>query len=128
MLNATARTHRAAPAHTRKPRIPITPGGLPSRSRPATDVVSFPGSDENWLTAPFTSISLDQLNAKASMLVRLDNKYILDGPAMRDAIVRFSEAFDILEIDGLRHFTHLRVKHRPMRAVIKARTATRCRG
>lgn len=40
------------------------------------------------------------------MLVRLDNKYILDGQAMRDAMDLFSGEFDVLEIDGKRRFTY----------------------
>lgn len=105
MLNANAQPHRAAPAYARKPRIPVTPGGLQLRSCLAT-VSSFPECEEDWLTAPFASVNLEQLNAKASMLVRLDNKYILGGDAMRDAMAKFSEAFDVLEIDGRRRFTY----------------------
>lgn len=105
MLNANAQPHRAAPAYARKPRIPVTPGGLQLRSCLAT-VSSFPECEEDWLTAPFASVNLEQLNAKASMLVRLDNKYILGGQSMRDAMDLFSEEFDVLEIDGKRRFTY----------------------
>ena len=34
------------------------------------------GPVDSWLTAAFDPIGLDQLNAKAAMLERLDNKYI----------------------------------------------------
>ncbi|MBY6032049.1 polyphosphate polymerase domain-containing protein [Marinobacter daepoensis] len=63
-------------------------------------------SGYDWLVAPFEPISLDELNAKASMLVRLDNKYVLDAADMKHAIARFNESFDVLEIDGLRRFNY----------------------
>lgn len=63
-------------------------------------------SSQSWLVEPFKPISLEQLNAKASMLVRLDNKYVLHADAVQQAIAEFSECFDVLEIDGLRRFNY----------------------
>lgn len=105
MLNANAQPYRVAPAYARKSRVSCTPGGLQPRSRPAT-VATFPGAEKDSLTAALSPISLEELNAKASMLVRLDNKYILGGQGMRDAMDLFSHEFDVLEIDGLRRFTY----------------------
>jgi VTC domain len=59
-----------------------------------------------WLTAPFAPISLDALNAKAAMLERLDNKYVVRGPVLRRALPRLAEAFDVLEIDARRDFVY----------------------
>ncbi len=52
------------------------------------------------------TISLDGLNAKAEMLERLDNKYVLDVGAMRSAIEQLAPHFDVLEIDRKRTFTY----------------------
>lgn len=56
--------------------------------------------------AAFTPITLDQLNAKAAMLERLDNKYILPAARFRPALQTFADHFDVLEIDGRRAFTY----------------------
>jgi VTC domain len=55
----------------------------------------------------FATISLDDLNAKAAMLERLDNKYILPAVRLRPAFDAFAELFDVLEIDGKRAFTYV---------------------
>ncbi|MCF2870645.1 polyphosphate polymerase domain-containing protein [Octadecabacter sp. G9-8] len=52
------------------------------------------------------TISLDGLNEKAAMLERLDNKYILPASSFRPALMKFSEHFDVLEIEGKRAFTY----------------------
>ena len=54
----------------------------------------------------FGTISLDGLNAKAAMLERLDNKYIVPADRLLPAFQRFSELFDVLEIGGKRAFTY----------------------
>lgn len=54
----------------------------------------------------FAPLSLEDLNAKAAMLERLDNKYILSAAQFRPALEQFSELFDVLEIDGKRAFTY----------------------
>jgi len=56
--------------------------------------------------ANFGTISLDALNAKAAMLERLDNKYIVSAARLLPAFERFAELFDVLEIDGKRAFTY----------------------
>lgn len=63
-------------------------------------------NDYTWLAQPFDPISLKQLDATASMLVRRDNKYVLRSQEMRRAIVAFAEHFDVLEIDGERDFAY----------------------
>ena len=62
---------------------------------------------QDWLIEPFQPIALPQLNSKAAMLNRLDNKYIVGASVLRNAIPRLAEHFDILEIDGKRDFTYL---------------------
>ncbi|MBW4709015.1 polyphosphate polymerase domain-containing protein [Roseobacter sp. YSTF-M11] len=56
--------------------------------------------------AGFEKISLEGLNSKAAMLERLDNKYILPAATFKPALEKFSERFDVLEIDGKRAFTY----------------------
>jgi len=43
---------------------------------------------------------------KAAMLERIDNKYILPAAAFKPALEKFSEHFDVLEIDDKRAFTY----------------------
>ncbi|MCI2393822.1 polyphosphate polymerase domain-containing protein [Aliiroseovarius sediminis] len=54
----------------------------------------------------FTPLGLDDLNGKAAMLERLDNKYIIPATRLRPALEAFSKYFDVLEIDGKRAFTY----------------------
>jgi hypothetical protein len=54
----------------------------------------------------FDTISLDGLNLKAAMLERLDNKYIVPAARLLPAFERFSDLFDVLEIEGKRAFTY----------------------
>jgi hypothetical protein len=54
----------------------------------------------------FTPIGLDALNAKAAMLERLDNKYIIPAVRLAPAFDAFSDLFDVLEIEGKRAFTY----------------------
>lgn len=56
-----------------------------------------------WAFAP---ISLDTLNAKAAMLERLDNKYVVGAAVLRRAAPEVAMHFDVLEIDGCRTFTY----------------------
>lgn len=56
--------------------------------------------------AGFAPISLDELNGKAAMLERLDQKYIVPADRFRPAFEAFAELFDVLEIDGKRSFTY----------------------
>ena len=58
------------------------------------------------LTGCFDGISLEELNSKAAMLERLDNKYIVTGETLQAAVLYLAEHFDILEIDGERRFTY----------------------
>lgn len=54
----------------------------------------------------FAPISLKQLNGKAAMLERLDNKYIVPAHSFHPAFLAFADLFDVLEIDGKRSFTY----------------------
>ncbi len=64
------------------------------------------GHHKEWLVDGFSPIGLKQLNAKASMLTRLDNKYIVQESTLRQAIPALAQHFEILEIDGKREFTY----------------------
>jgi VTC domain len=59
-----------------------------------------------WLIDSFAPISLEALNAKAAMLERLDNKYVVRGAVLREAVTELAQTFDVLEIDGKRAFTY----------------------
>lgn len=54
----------------------------------------------------FQPISLEQLNAEAAMLERLDNKYVVRAEVLRQAVPELARHFSILEIDGRREFTY----------------------
>lgn len=58
------------------------------------------------LVWPFQPIGLEQLNAKAAMLERLDNKYVIRKAVLRQAVAELVRHFDILEIDGRRSFAY----------------------
>lgn len=59
-----------------------------------------------WLVDQFQPVSLKQLNAKAAMLERLDNKYVVRSAVLRAAVAELVRHFDILEINGVRNFTY----------------------
>lgn len=66
-------------------------------------------SSENvndWLERPFAPSGLDALNAKADMLERIDNKYVVGAAVLRQAVDELSRHFDILEIGGKRAFAY----------------------
>jgi hypothetical protein len=54
----------------------------------------------------FAPISLDQLNAKAAMLERLDNKYIIPAARLAPALHTFADLFDVLDIADKRAFAY----------------------
>lgn len=58
------------------------------------------------LTSCFAPISLQALNAKAAMLERLDNKYVVRASVLDAAAAELADKFDVLEIDGRRAFTY----------------------
>lgn len=61
---------------------------------------------EHGLSRGFAPISLQALNAKAAMLERLDNKYVVRAPVLQAAAAEFVPLFDVLEIEGRRSFTY----------------------
>ena len=63
-------------------------------------------ADMNWLVDGFEPINLKQLNAKADMLKRLDNKYVVQKNVLGKALDQLITRFDILEIDSKREFTY----------------------
>jgi hypothetical protein len=62
--------------------------------------------DHNWLTSPFAPISLKELESKAGMLERIDNKYVVGADILHRAAPQLAKHFDMLEIDGCRSFTY----------------------
>jgi VTC domain len=62
--------------------------------------------EDNWLTKPFAPISLKALEAKAGMLERIDNKYVVRAEVLHRAAPQLAKQFDVLEIDGCRSFTY----------------------
>jgi VTC domain len=58
------------------------------------------------LSRHFLPINLATLNAKAEMLRRRDNKYVIERSVMQAALHDFKDSFDVLEIDGRRSFTY----------------------
>ncbi len=83
--------------HLRLPPLPVAGNGHDE----------FSGSLQDWLIDPFQPITLPQLNSKAAMLNRLDNKYIVAAAVLRQALPQLAGHFDILEIAGKRDFTYL---------------------
>jgi len=61
---------------------------------------------EQQLFTLFDSVSLDELNHKASMLTRLDNKYVVQAPVLEQLLARLARHFDVLDIAGKRLFTY----------------------
>lgn len=61
---------------------------------------------ERWLESPFRPTSLVALNAKAAMLERLDNKYVVRAQVLQQAVPALTVRFDMLEIEGRRAFTY----------------------
>jgi len=62
--------------------------------------------DGHLLTGAFASVSLEQLNSKAAMLERLDNKYVVQAAMVNQALDQLVQHFDVLEIEGRRAFTY----------------------
>ena len=54
----------------------------------------------------FAPISLDELNARAALLTRVDAKYIVDAPTFARLEEALADDYLALEIDGLRRFTY----------------------
>lgn len=59
----------------------------------------------------FDTITLGGLNAKAAMLERLDNKYIVPADRLLPAFDAFADHFDVLEIDGKKSFIYATEYH-----------------
>lgn len=68
--------------------------------------MQFTPQTSEWFEQGFAPISLEALNAKAAMLSRIDNKYVLDKPALMAAMPALSQYFEVLEIEGNRAFTY----------------------
>jgi hypothetical protein len=54
----------------------------------------------------FDPISLEELNTKAEMLARLDNKYIMDLDRLAIAVASLKDTFDVLQIGTERSFAY----------------------
>ena len=58
------------------------------------------------LAHPFAPISLEALDAKAALLERRDNKYVVRGSVLASALRAMACEFEALEIDGRRCFAY----------------------
>lgn len=63
-------------------------------------------SNIDQFTSSFSPISLEQLNATAEMMARIDNKYVVQSDDLLALIPKLSESFDILDIEDQRAFTY----------------------
>jgi hypothetical protein len=54
----------------------------------------------------FRCISLDELNAKAAMLERIDRKYIMSAADLHRTLIAITDSFDVLTIQGKRTFSY----------------------
>ncbi len=81
---------------------------LPPPQGGRTNTLESPisGFAKKWLVNPFSPVGLRQLNSKAAMLERLDNKYVVRETVLRQAVTELSGHFDILEIGGKRSFIY----------------------
>ncbi|MEH6472733.1 MAG: polyphosphate polymerase domain-containing protein [Halopseudomonas sp.] len=62
--------------------------------------------DNSWLLESFDPISLDELNSKAEMLSRIDNKYVVRRDTLQKVIAEVADDFEILDIENCRAFTY----------------------
>ena len=62
--------------------------------------------DNRWLLDQFAPVSLDDLNEKAAMLARIDNKYVVPRDALRQIKPHIIDCFEILEISNRRAFRY----------------------
>jgi hypothetical protein len=58
------------------------------------------------LIGGFRSVSLEELDERAALLKRVDNKYVLDRDTYASLLERLRADHDILEIDGRRRFAY----------------------
>ncbi len=65
-----------------------------------------PNLDLDWLLHGFAPISLSDLNAKAEMMERIDNKYVVSQGGLAQIIPALAQHFDILDIHQRRAFTY----------------------
>jgi VTC domain len=65
-----------------------------------------PHLDLGWLLHEFAPISLKGLNAKAEMMSRIDNKYVVGRASLQNVLPVLAQQFDVLEIDQRRVFTY----------------------
>ena len=65
-----------------------------------------PDLNLGWLVHSFAPVTLDQLNAKAEMLSRIDNKYVIRRDALHRVIPDLVRYFDVLDIKRKRAFTY----------------------
>jgi hypothetical protein len=58
------------------------------------------------LLLEFEPVPLETLVARAEMLERIDNKYVVAWPRIQDFLTEMASDFDVLEINGSRSFTY----------------------
>lgn len=98
---------RTAASAAMEPRHPTGRSSLvASILRRATGNRSAGDGDLAVTIRQFQPISLKQLNAKAEMLARRDNKYVVRGAQLGPALAALRDEFDVLEIAAKRDFTY----------------------
>ena len=78
----------------------------PVQNRTRTSIASIPPVDVQTSLRSFLPISLEDTNKSASMLKRIDNKYIVDKPTLRSVLDLLRPDFRLLEIDGRSVFSY----------------------
>ena len=63
-------------------------------------------SNIDQFTRSFSPVSLEELNTKAEMMARIDNKYVVQSDDLLSLVPDLSEGFDILDIEDQRAFTY----------------------
>ena len=56
--------------------------------------------------APFTGVSLSELDERASLMRRIDNKYAVERDAFLELLRRLQDEHDVLDMDGRREFAY----------------------
>jgi hypothetical protein len=70
-----------------------------------SEIPYHPDPDGTWLSE-FGQISLEETNRSAQMLKRIDNKYMLDKPALSTVLAELRDSYRVLTIGGQQLFAY----------------------
>ena len=68
--------------------------------------MSISANDSAWFDLGFDTIGMAAMTAKAEMLERFDNKYVVPAEVLQTASPILQRHFDVLEVDGRRRFSY----------------------